>query len=110
MIYTIYEGAISVNKMKAGKTVLTKEYRDFLERASLELAYQKPVMRKGDNISVKITFYYKELYRQDIDNGVKAVLDSATRAGLWTDDRKITTLVVKKEKSDKPRVEIEILN
>lgn len=109
-VYTIWEAAVSVNEMTKGKKILTEKYRDFKTRAALEIAFQKPVKRKGKNISVKVTFFMKELYRKDVDGGIKAVLDACTEAGCWEDDRYIETLILKKVKSDVDKVEIEILN
>jgi len=109
-IYTIYEGAVSVNQMTKGKKILTNKYREFKERASLEVAFQKPTMRKGGNITVALTFYIKNLYIKDIDGGIKATLDACTEAGCWEDDRYIETLIVKKIRSEKEYITIEILN
>jgi len=108
-VYTIQGSAISVNKMTIGKKVLTKEYRQFKEAMALELAFQRKTIRKDRNLTVIITFFLKELYRKDIDGGLKIVLDAGTEAGLWTDDRNIVTLVVKKVKSEKNYIQIEIL-
>ena len=108
--YFIYEKPVSVNAMHKGVKRLTPEYKDFKERAALEIAFQKPKMRRGKDISVKVTFYCKELYRGDIDNGIKSCLDACTEAGVFEDDRWITTLLVKKVKAEKDYVEIEILN
>jgi len=109
-VFTIWEGSVSVNEMTKGKKILTEKYRDFKDRAALEIAFQKPIIRKGNNITVSVTFFIKELYRKDIDGGIKAVLDACTEAGLWVDDRYIETLIVKKVLSDVEKVEIEILN
>lgn len=34
--------------------------------------------------------------RRDVDNLAKSVLDAMTAAGLWTDDRQVTSLIVEK--------------
>lgn len=108
-IYTINEASVSVNEMTKGRKYLTDKYKEAKDRFALELCFQKKVMRKDKDLTVIITFYMKELYRKDVDGGVKIVLDACTEAGVFIDDRNITTLVAKKVKSEKDFITIEIL-
>lgn len=108
-VFIIQAKPISINQMRKGRTFLTKEYKEFKQDAVIELLSQKPVKNRSKEITVKVTFFCKELYRGDIDNSTKSVLDSCTEAGMWEDDRYITVLILKKIKSTKDYVEIELL-
>lgn len=46
--------------------------------------------------------------KPDIDNTVKAVMDSITKAGVWTDDNLVVELIANKFYDELPRVEISI--
>lgn len=95
--------------MRRGRTFLTPEYKRFKKDAVLELKSQKPKMVMGKNLEVSIIFYLKEIYRCDIDNLIKSVLDSCTEAGLWEDDRYILQLTLVKEKANKDSVSIIVI-
>ena len=109
-IFTISAKPVSINKMRRGRTFLTKEYKDFKDDAIIELQSQKPKINRSKSLTMRLTFFCRELYRGDIDNSVKSVLDSCKEAGIFEDDRYITVLILKKEKADRDYVEIEIIN
>jgi len=46
--------------------------------------------------------------RPDTDNLVKLVCDSATEAGVWSDDSQVTSITASKEWGFEPRTEITI--
>lgn len=108
-IFTISSKPISVNSMRKGRTFLTSEYERYRDMAVWELFGQKPVKNEGKELKVEIRYYLKWMYKADVDNYAKGVIDACTKAGLWEDDRYITSLTLKKIKSDKDYVEIEIL-
>jgi len=105
-MYTIRAKPISTNRMRRGRTFLSKEYKEFKEDAVLELLSQKPKKNESKELDVTIIFHCKELYRGDVDNMAKGVLDSCTEAGLWKDDRYIISLTLIKEKAKKDSVTI----
>lgn len=109
-VYIISQKPISTNAMKKGRSFLTKDYKNFRESASLELAFQRPIMRKGKNVVLSIVFHCKELYRGDLDNMAKSTIDCCVDAGIIEDDRFVETLILKKVKDNKDFVEIEVLN
>lgn len=108
-VFTLSTKPISVNSMRKGRTYLTTEYQRYGEMAHWELFSQHPIKDEGKELTVEVRYYLKSLHRADVDNYAKGVLDACTKAGLWEDDRYITTLILKKIKSDKEYVEIEIL-
>ena len=95
--------------MRKGRTFLTSEYERYRDMAVWELFGQKPSKNESKELKVEIRYFLKSLHRADIDNYAKGVIDACTKAGLWVDDRYITELILKKIKSDKDYVEIEIL-
>lgn len=108
-IFTISNKPISVNSMRKGRTFLTTEYERYKDMAKWELFAQKPIKNESKDLHVEIRYYLKSLYKADIDNYAKGVIDACTQSGLWEDDRYIMELTLKKIKSDKDYVEIEIL-
>ena len=56
------------------------------------------------NVVVGCLFYRSSRQRVDVDNLVKAVLDAATKAGVWKDDSQVTALIAAVELDrDRPR-------
>ena len=108
-IFTLSSKPISVNSMRRGRTYLTTEYERYGTMAQWELFGQHPIKNESKELTVEIRYYLKSLYRADVDNYAKGVIDACTKAGLWEDDRYIMCLILKKIKSDKEYVEIEIL-
>ena len=52
---------------------------------------------------------YRQAFRGDLDNFVKAVMDGLTKAGVWQDDRFVTSLHATMDVDrENPRVEIEV--
>lgn len=49
-------------------------------------------------LSVRVELYPADNRRRDIDNPLKALLDSLTFAGVWEDDSQIVRLLVEKKR------------
>jgi len=49
-------------------------------------------------VSVRVDLYPADNRRRDIDNPLKALLDSLTEAGVWSDDSLVHRLVVEKRR------------
>lgn len=66
------------------------------------LAYSEEVkqLTKGmpsfneDRVSVSVYLYPPDLRRRDIDNILKGIFDSLTKAGIWNDDSQVDKLHV----------------
>lgn len=87
-----------------------KEYSDYKDYVALSLLRLKIPQMLGDITIKRISFFRKDHRRPDIDNLLKAILDSMQLAQVFKNDRQVTKI---KELSvehgcDDPRVEIEL--
>jgi len=58
---------------------------------------------------VKITFFFGNKRRNDIDGRIKPVLDILTKAKIYKDDSFVNDLIIKKRfNKENPRTEIEV--
>lgn len=102
---TIRTTPISVNKLYKGRKFLTDEG----EATKLAMGWEAKIQWKKEpltgNVEVKITFHFKD-NRSDIDNCLKALLDSL-KGICWLDDKQIVDLYIHKriDRVD-PRIEI----
>lgn len=55
--------------------------------------HMRDIEKFKSNVAVACVFFRKSRQRVDVDNLMKAVLDSGTRAGVWDDDSQVTALV-----------------
>ena len=100
---------ISVNAMYRGRRFLTKEGKATKEAMAWEIKSQIRSLKpyEGD-IAMNVVFYVPNL-RSDLDNLLKAFLDSLTGL-LYKDDSQITELHIFKELDKKnPRIELSII-
>lgn len=75
-----------------GKTLKSKDYRDWMRNALVTIACQKPTKVQG-RFEIAFLFYAKDKRRLDLDNRLKAPLDALKAAGVIEDDylcRKLT--------------------
>lgn len=102
---TIEIAPMSINRAWQGRRFATKEYKDWTE--NMLLMMNKREMIEGD-VMVQIEFYFKYAKKNDIDNCIKTCLDAIVKKGWIRDDRQVQCLLVCKNESDRPRIEIEI--
>jgi crossover junction endodeoxyribonuclease RusA len=80
----------------AGRTLVSEKgraYRDAVQK----LAQSEKWGGMGDaRLSVQIDAYMPDKRRRDIDNVLKAALDSLTAAGVWDDDSQIDHLSIRR--------------
>lgn len=99
---------ISVNKLYQGRRFLTPEGKSTKLAMCWEIKSQwrHPIIT--GEVSMSVTFYFKDRRGLDIDGAIKGLLDCMT--GLcYTDDRQIVDLDVHKRiDAKKPRIEIVI--
>jgi Holliday junction resolvase RusA-like endonuclease len=96
---------ISTNQLFQGRRFKTKKYDDFIATA-LSLMPKREIV-KG-KIGMNIDFYFKTAERSDIDNLLKAILDSIVKAGYIEDDRFIWEMKIKKHKDKDERICFEV--
>ena len=91
----------SVNKLwrhvmigKSVRTIVSREGRDY--KAAVKLACMKQDAPVGLDypLAVLIKLEPPDRRRRDIDNALKALLDSLTASRVWTDDSQIDDLRV----------------
>ena len=86
------------NKGKlAGRSLISAEgraYRNAIKRQAIAEAWGKvPV---GARVSVQIDAWMPDRRRRDLDNILKATLDSLTHAGVWQDDSQIDHISIRR--------------
>ena len=106
--FTLKTLPISVNAMYRGRRFLTKEGKATKTAMAWEIrstGFSEPL---STPVALNLIFYVKN-NRSDLDNLLKATLDSMTGL-IYTDDSLITELHVFKEiDKDNPRIEIQVL-
>jgi crossover junction endodeoxyribonuclease RusA len=93
----------SVNRMwralARGKSVLSREGRDYFKTAVNSLPYGR-ITRLDGRLVVWLRLCAPTGRSYDIDNRVKAVLDVLTHGGVWHDDSQVDELHVSREAPD----------
>lgn len=105
MKITLSGNPISVNRLYRGRRFLTSEGEAVKYGYAAEAynQYRKKPMKGGLKVSVFFTFADRR--KHDIDNCLKAVLDSMSGI-LWEDDSQISELHVFKSLATEPSIEI----
>lgn len=73
------------------RTLLSKEGREF-KRAAVGAVLQQrrgPSAPLSGRLAIAVTLFPPDRRRYDLDNRLKAVLDSLTEARVWEDDRHV---------------------
>ena len=98
--------------LKNGRTIPSKQYRDWHESAMLQLSAQCQLDKPIEKCIISMTFYHGDLRRRDSDNGATSVLDLLTDCGIIKDDnwQVVSQLNIKNEyDKGQPRVLIIIV-
>lgn len=103
---TIKGKGISVNRLYIGKRYLSKEGSAFKEMLGWEAKKFWHKAPLAGDVGIAIDFYYSDKRRRDIDNPIKAILDSLNGI-IYKDDSQIVDLTVTKNKGEN-RIEIKI--
>ena len=80
---------------KAPRTLISESGRRYREVVKGLVATMAPKRLEGD-LSVQIEAWFPDRRRRDLDNVLKALLDSLTHAGVWHDDSQVTDLRITK--------------
>ena len=73
------------------RTLLSKEGREFKQTAVGAVLQQRrgPSAPLSGRLAIAVTLFPPDRRRYDLDNRLKAVLDSLTEARVWEDDRHV---------------------
>lgn len=96
---------ISVNALYRGRRFLTKEGEQIKYEYAVECRRQYKGPPLAGDISVIINVVFKNRRRRDLDNILKALLDSF-KGILWSDDSQIMQITVRNCKGDIPGVNL----
>jgi crossover junction endodeoxyribonuclease RusA len=81
----------------AGRTLVSERGRAYREAVQKLAQAEKWGSMIGDaRLSVQIEAYMPDKRRRDLDNTLKAALDSLTAAGVWADDSQIDHLSIRR--------------
>lgn len=78
------------------RACLTAKAKRYRRDVVLAMREQKVIQLQGE-IELGITLFPPDRRRRDIDNALKALLDSLAYGGLYEDDSQITRLCVEKD-------------
>jgi crossover junction endodeoxyribonuclease RusA len=88
--------ANNLHAVVRGRKVLSKAGRMYRELVALRVLEQKTPSFGALPLTVQIDAHMPDKRRRDLDNILKAALDSLTRAGVWDDDSQIHHLSIRR--------------
>lgn len=77
-----------------GRQIISERGREYRKQGLAMIAEQGIADLMECALSVAIELYPPDKRRRDIDNGMKALLDLITHAGVWVDDSQIKRLAI----------------
>ena len=75
-----------------GRMIISAEGRSYRKAVADQVLIQRGAKHYAGKMRVEIEEYRPDNRRRDLDNLLKAVLDSLTHAGVWDDDGLIVDL------------------
>ena len=81
----------------AGRSLISakgRDYRDAIQRLATAESWGK--VPDGARVSVQLDAWMPDKRRRDLDNILKAALDSLTHAGVWQDDSQIDHISIRR--------------
>lgn len=94
-----------------GRTLISREgraYRVAVCAAWIEQAWTYRIKCIAGPAKVTIEAYFPNEIRRDLDNLPKAIMDSLTRAGAWSDDSLVEDLRIVRRRPNVPGGQIKI--
>lgn len=76
----------------AGRTMISEKGREYRAAVAEQVLLQRAAHRLTERLAVEIQVIEPDRRARDIDNLLKATLDSLTHAGVWMDDQQIDDL------------------
>jgi crossover junction endodeoxyribonuclease RusA len=80
----------------SGKVLISSEGRAYCKAVADQVLIQHGAKHLECRLSVSIVAHVPDKRRRDLDNILKSLLDSMTRAGVWADDSQIDNLIVQR--------------
>lgn len=110
MKLVIHGNPISVNNLYRGRRFLTAEGKAKKEEYGWKLRTQYKESPLVSEIELEIKVFLESKRRRDLDNILKALLDSMTGI-IWQDDSQITKITIEKFlDKEEPRVVMEVVH
>lgn len=82
----------------AGRTMLSEDGRRYRKAVADQVLVQRVrALGSQARLSVHIEAWVPDRRRRDLDNIMKAALDSLTHAGVWADDEQIDRLTIERK-------------
>jgi crossover junction endodeoxyribonuclease RusA len=82
----------------AGRTMLSEDGRKYRKAVADQVLVQRVrTLGSQARLSVHIEAWVPDRRRRDLDNILKAALDSLTHAGVWADDEQIDRLTIERK-------------
>lgn len=75
-----------------GRMIISAEGRSYRKAVADQVLIQRAAKHYENRVRVEIEAFRPDKRRRDLDNLLKAVLDSCTHAGVWVDDSNIVDL------------------
>lgn len=76
--------------------LLSQKGREYRKAVVEQVLIQRGAKLYQGRLGVEIVAHVPDKRRRDLDNMLKAVLDSLTHAGVWADDSLIDELTIKR--------------
>ena len=90
-----------------GKTLISAKGREYRKAVAEQVRIQVAKMGYAGRLGVLVEAYPPDKRSRDLDNILKSLLDSLTKAGVWADDSQIDDLqVVRKTVGGMVRVQV----
>ena len=80
----------------AGETLISAKGRSYRKAVADQVLIQRGAKLLAGRLSVSIVAHMPDKRRRDLDNMLKAALDSMTHAGVWVDDSQIDILTIQR--------------
>lgn len=113
---------VTVNKMyftnlrgRGRSRIPTSQHKDFKTKMIPiirdAIKKQKWHSEQGDTFTVNVKYYWKDKKKRDLDNFLKALLDTMTEAGIYEDDSLIIRIIAEKyiKPKEAPCVMVEVV-
>ena len=79
-----------------GKTLISEKGRSYRKAVADQALVQRAAKQYSGRLDVEVYAYPPDQRTRDLDNLLKPLLDSLTKAGVWLDDGQIDVLAIRR--------------